>query len=430
MNNKIIRQTILISIINILIIYVCYKIIININKNKKKYSECKGFYNVSKGFGDISNRLNNVNKELVVRESFSTSTTQPPTTTLPTNTNTESMNEITLLNLLNEKFVTKNDNNIYILLKNYTLSKNKKFKIPEETEFIIENNFTFINDGIIEVIGVYDEKGIFSSLSIVGSGKFINNGTISFFNQSSLLLGSQLNNYLVAQEGIVSFINNGILNFNGNYFLIGNSTSSGIFNNTNIGTVNIGSKNYNKYTNFGLGSRTDFHNEKKNTEGIFNNNGKFVIINEFNTEWFDTGVFNNCGEEITLKIFFSEEQILKNMQTKYPDDYNFYLDYLNNKGKVDISYEARIKFHEIEKKFQSDKKLYFFNKIINKNKSYYKDKNNQINSINYSCNQTKLPNTNQLPNIDIENSLEYDKNISKSFNRNDVKINLNFKAFK
>ena len=26
-----------------------------------------------------------------------------------------------------------------------------------------------------------------------------------------------------------------------------------------------------------------------------------------------------------LKIFFSEEQILKNMQTKYPDDYNFYL---------------------------------------------------------------------------------------------------------
>ena len=83
-------------------------------------------------------------------------------------------------------------------------------------------------------------------------------------------------------------------------------------------------------------------------------------------------MFNNCGKKLPLNIF-SEEQILKNMQTKYPDDYNFYLDYLNNKGKVDISYEAGIKF-EIEKKFQSDKKLYFFNKIINKNKSYYKDK--------------------------------------------------------
>ena len=136
MNNKIIRQTILISIINILIIYVCYKIIIKINKNKKKYSECKGFYNVSKGFGDISNRLNNVNKELVVRESFSTSTTQPLTTTLPTNTNTESMNEITLLNLLNEKFVTKNDNNIYILLIKNTLSKNKKLKYPKKQSLL------------------------------------------------------------------------------------------------------------------------------------------------------------------------------------------------------------------------------------------------------------------------------------------------------
>ena len=82
---------------------------------------------------------------MVVRESFNINT--QPLTTIPTNTNTESMNEITLLNLLNEKFVTKNDNNIYILLKNYTLSK-KKFKIPEETEFIIENNFTFINDGL------------------------------------------------------------------------------------------------------------------------------------------------------------------------------------------------------------------------------------------------------------------------------------------
>ena len=33
MNNKIIRQTILISIITILIIYVCYKIIIKIKNN-------------------------------------------------------------------------------------------------------------------------------------------------------------------------------------------------------------------------------------------------------------------------------------------------------------------------------------------------------------------------------------------------------------
>lgn len=432
MNNKIIRRTILIIIITILIIYVCYKIIIKINRTIKNYNISKGYGNVSKEFGDISNRLNNVNKELVVRESFSTSTTQEHTITLPSNTNKESTNEITLQDLLKKNIIIQIDKYHIKLSKNYTLLKNKIFKIPKEIEFIIENNLTFTNNGIIEIIGGSDKNANNSILSIGGSGtgKFINNGTISFIGQSSLRLGSQLTeNVMVSepQEGTGTFINNGILNFNGEYFRIGNYTYSGIFNNTNTGAVNI-----NKNAVFVLGSQSVYHNEKKKIEGIFNNNGKFVIINEFNTEWLDTGVFNNCGDEITLKIFFSEEQILKNMQTKYQDDYNFYLDYLNKEGNVDISMEDGIKFYEIKKKFQSDEKLFFYNKIINKNKSYYRNENDEIISTNYKCNQMKSPTTTLPPTITqapiianrSTNSMLEDINIKLDFEKSKKSIDV------
>ena len=126
MNNKIIRRTILIIIITILIIYVCYKIIRKINRTIKNYNISKGYGNVSKEFGDISNRLNNVNKELVVRESFSTSTTQEHTITLPSNTNKESTNEITLQDLLKKNIIIQIDKYHIKLSKNYTLFKNRK----------------------------------------------------------------------------------------------------------------------------------------------------------------------------------------------------------------------------------------------------------------------------------------------------------------
>ena len=62
MNNKIIIKTILISIITIIIIYICYKFIRHIHRIK--------------GNNSGSKELNNVNSELIVRESFSTSITK------------------------------------------------------------------------------------------------------------------------------------------------------------------------------------------------------------------------------------------------------------------------------------------------------------------------------------------------------------------
>ena len=78
MNNKIIRQTILISIITILIIYVSYKIIRKINRTIKNYNISKRYGNVIKGFGDISNRFGNKDKNRKInKEGFSTCPTIP-----------------------------------------------------------------------------------------------------------------------------------------------------------------------------------------------------------------------------------------------------------------------------------------------------------------------------------------------------------------